>query len=62
MTRTRSGKTLTELLVMAVVLLGLGGMLAHTVQKVRAAGGRSEPAVAKVTVNPKGPQRAPAAP
>jgi hypothetical protein len=37
MTRTRSGKTLTELLVMLVVLLGLTGMLAHAVQKVRAA-------------------------
>jgi hypothetical protein len=61
MTRTRSGKTLTELLVMAVVLLGLGAMLTHTVQKVRAASGRSEPA-ARVSVNLKGSQRTPAAP
>jgi hypothetical protein len=37
MTRTRSGKTLSELVVIVVVLLGLGGMLAHAVQKVRAA-------------------------
>jgi len=37
MTRTRSGKTVIELLVMVVVLLGLGGMLAHAVSKVRAA-------------------------
>jgi hypothetical protein len=39
MTRTRSGKTLTELLVMIVVLVGLSGMLAHAVQKVCAAAG-----------------------
>ena len=37
MNRTRSGKTLLEVLVMVVVLLGLGGMLAHAVSKVRAA-------------------------
>jgi hypothetical protein len=37
MTRTRSGKTVIELLVMVVVLLGLGGLLAHAVSKVRAA-------------------------
>jgi hypothetical protein len=46
MTRTRSGKTLTELLVMVVVLLGLSGMLAYSVQKVCAVGtapGRAEP-------------------
>jgi hypothetical protein len=36
MTQTRSGKTFFELLVMVVVLLGLGGMLFHAVQKVRA--------------------------
>ena len=36
MNRTRSGKTLLEVLVMVVVLLGLGGMLAHAVSKVRA--------------------------
>jgi hypothetical protein len=38
MTRTRSGKTLTELLTMLAVLLGLGGMLAYSVQKVCAVG------------------------
>jgi hypothetical protein len=37
MTRTRSGKTLTELLVVLGVLLGLAGMLGHTLQKVQAA-------------------------
>ena len=37
MMRNRCGKTLLELLVMVVVLLGLGGMLAHAVTKVRAA-------------------------
>jgi Tfp pilus assembly protein PilV len=42
MTRTRSGKTLPELLVIVVVLLGLAGMLAHAVQKVRAAAGYTQ--------------------
>jgi hypothetical protein len=37
MTRTRCGKTLLELLVIVVVLLGLGGMLAHAALKVRTA-------------------------
>ncbi len=54
MTRTRFGMTLSELLVMVVVLLGLAGMLAHAVQKVRAAAGytqsRVEPAGAPVSV------------
>jgi hypothetical protein len=36
MTRTRSGKSLTEWLVIFAVLLGLSGMLARTVQKVHA--------------------------
>jgi hypothetical protein len=34
MTRTRSEKSLTELLVMVVVLLGLSGMLAHAFQRI----------------------------
>ena len=57
MTRTRSGKTLTELLTMVVVLLGLSGMLAYSVQKVCAVGfvpGRAEPGGAEVSVNLKG--------
>jgi hypothetical protein len=37
MTRTRSGKALSELLVVLAVLLGLAGMLGHTLQKVSAA-------------------------
>lgn len=60
MTRTRSGKTLTELLTMVVVLLGLSGMLAYSVQKVCAVGfgpGRAEPGGAEVSVNLKGQQR-----
>ena len=42
MTRTRSGKTLPELLVIVVVLLGLAGMLAHAVKKDRAASGYTQ--------------------
>jgi hypothetical protein len=38
MNRTRSGKTLTETLTMLLVLLGLSGMLAYSVQKVCAVG------------------------
>jgi hypothetical protein len=62
MTRTRSGKTLTELLVMLVVLLGLAGMLAHAVQKVRAAATTPTAAAqrgSEASVSPKkGPYRA----
>jgi hypothetical protein len=62
MTRTRSGKTFIELLVMVVVLLGLGGMLAHAVQKVRAAAGtvqsRAEPRGADVSVSLNAPRHA----
>ncbi len=38
MSRTRSGKTLTELLTMLTVVLALSGMLAYSVQKVCAVG------------------------
>jgi hypothetical protein len=38
MSRTRSGKTVTELLTMLAVLFGLAGMLAYSVQKVCAVG------------------------
>jgi hypothetical protein len=60
MTRSRSGKTLTELLTMFVVLLGLSGMLAYSVQKVCAVGlapNRGGPGGAEVSVDLKGPQR-----
>ena len=40
MTRTQSAKTLADLLVTVVVLVGLSGLLAHTVQKARAAAGQ----------------------
>jgi hypothetical protein len=57
MTRTRSGKTLTELPVMLAVLLGLTWMLTHAVQRVYAAAqGRPR---AEVSVSLKGPQRGP---
>jgi hypothetical protein len=61
MTRTRSGKTFLELLVMVVVLAGLGGMLAHAVQKVRAAAdtppGRIEPPRATASISVKAPHK-----
>jgi hypothetical protein len=60
MTRTRSGKTLTELLTMLAVVLGLTGMLAYSVQKVCAVGlapDRGGPGGAEVSVNLKARQR-----
>ncbi len=56
MTRTRSGKTLTELLTMLIVVLGLSGMLAYSAQKVWATG-RGEPGGTQVSVNLKAPPR-----
>jgi hypothetical protein len=59
MTRTRSGKTLTELLTMLAVVLGLSGMLAYSVQKVCAVGFAPArgPGGAEVSVSLNGPQR-----
>jgi hypothetical protein len=60
MNRTRSGKTLTEMLTMLFVLIGLSGMLAYSVQKVCAVGlapNRGGPGGGEVTVNLKGNQR-----
>lgn len=60
MNRTRSGKTLTELLTMLFVLLGLSGMLAYSVQKVCAVGlapNHGGPGGAEVSVNLKGSRR-----
>jgi Tfp pilus assembly protein FimT len=55
MTRTRSGKTLTELLVIAAVLAGLAWMLTQALQRVYAASqGRPR---AEVSVSLKGPHR-----
>jgi hypothetical protein len=55
MSRTRSGKTVTELVTMLAVLLGLFGMLAYSVQKVCAVGLSSHRA--EVSVNLKSQQR-----
>ena len=57
MTRTRSGKSLTELLVIVAVLLGLGWILTHAAQKV-CAGATHDRAKATVSVSLKAPQRA----
>jgi len=57
MTRTRSGKSLTELLVITAVLMGLGWMLTHAVQKVWAGGTHDHPKAA-ASVSLKAPQRA----
>jgi hypothetical protein len=45
MTRTRSGKSLTELLVIVAVLAGLGWMLTHAVQRVCASATNDRPSV-----------------
>jgi hypothetical protein len=50
MTRTRSGKTLTELLVIAAVLVGLTWMLTQAFQRVYAAAAH-ERARAEVSVS-----------
>jgi hypothetical protein len=59
MTRTRFGNSLSELLVVVAVVLGLSGMLAHAARKVRATDvthSRVEPAGNKASASLTNPR------